>query len=493
MNAFSRSEPISAAEPPVSSQFANSRPPTPLPEIVAALKRVAPLHGLLDSEYEWLATHGVEIFAPAGSTLFHEGDPATKMMVILRGEVQVRPERGSDSTLFIGRAGQITALVPFSRMKSYGGHGFTTADSWALEYDRSIFPDMLQAIPSFSQRIVSVLLDRVREVTRIQQQAEKLTALGKLAANLAHELNNPASAAQRAASGLMEELRVYGNEKFRMGSLCLDESQSARIDEWEKSLRRGDSAGTLLDSTQQSRREDLITHWLEAKGIPETWLIAPDLAELGATPEHLDKLASFLDPPAVGVVLAQFASSLRTGRIADAMLHSTDRIFDLINAIKDYSYMDQAPIQEIDIPKGLEATLSMLQSRLQHVEVAREYEAGLPAISAYGSELNQAWTALIENALDAMHDTGRLKLSCRQAGELLVIEVWDNGPGIAPELQDRIFEPFFTTKAPGKGLGLGLDAVTRIVRKHRGYVSVQSKPGCTCFQVRLPIDQLQAY
>ncbi len=269
MNAFSRSEPITAAEPPVSSQFANSRPPTPLPEIVAALKRVAPLHGLLDSEYEWLATHGVEIFAPAGSTLFHEGDPATKMMVILRGEVQVRRSAAAHSTLFIGRAGQITALLPFSRMKSYGGHGFTTADTWALEYDRSLFPDMLQAIPSFGQRIVSVLLDRVREVTRIQQQAEKLTALGKLAANLAHELNNPASAAQRAASGLMEELQVFGNEKFRWAACASTESQAAKIDAWESSLRRRQRLRTRCWTRRmQSQREDLVTQLARSEGHP---------------------------------------------------------------------------------------------------------------------------------------------------------------------------------------------------------------------------------
>jgi signal transduction histidine kinase len=460
---------------------------------VAALKRVAPLSELSDSECEWLATHGVEIFAPTGSTLFHEGDPATKMMIILRGEVQVRRERGNSTSLFIGRAGQITALLPYSRMKSYGGLGFTTADTWAIEVDRSVFPEMLKAIPSFGQRIVSVMLDRVREVTRMEQQQEKLTALGKLAANLAHELNNPASAAQRAASGLLEELRVYGHEKFRLGSLCMDDKQAAQIEAWEASLRPAEPSGLQLDPTQQAQREDSVTRWLEAKGISETWLISPDLAELGATPVQLDQLAAFLEPHALAVVLAQFASSLRTGRIADAMLHSTDRIFELIRAIKDYSYMDQAPIQEIDIPKGIEATLTMLQSRLRDVEITRDYEPDLPMISAYGSELNQVWTALIENALDAMDDKGHLKLTCREAGDLVLIEVWDDGPEIPPQMQDRIFEPFFTTKAPGKGLGLGLDTVTRIIRKHRGYVTVQSKPESTCFQVRLPVEQLQAY
>ena len=493
MNSYTHTEATPAEMEITPSLFANTGEPTPLDEIVEALKRVAPLSGLSEGEFRWLASHGTELFAPAGSTLFHEGTPATKMMIILRGEVQVRRERGGPAALFIGRSGQITALLPFSRMKSYGGLGFTTADTWALEFDRSLFPEMLETIPSFGQRMVSVLLDRVREVTRMEQQAEKLTALGKLAANLAHELNNPASAAQRAASGLMEELQVFGHTKFRLGSLCLTQEQTQKIEAWEKSVRAEKETDTGQDETLQAQREDVVTNWLDTKGIQETWLIAPDLAQLGIAVAPLDELASFLDQHELNVVLAQFASALRTERIADAMLHSTDRIFDLISAIKDYSYMDQAPIQEIDIPTGIENTLSMLQSRLRNVEIIREYEENLPTISAYASELNQVWTALIENALDAMDDHGQLKLSCRSAGDLLTIEVWDNGRGIPQEIQDRIFEPFFTTKPPGKGLGLGLDSVTRIVRKHRGYVTVQSKPGSTCFQVRLPREQLQAY
>jgi signal transduction histidine kinase len=184
---------------------------------------------------------------------------------------------------------------------------------------------------------------------------------------------------------------------------------------------------------------------------------------------------------------------VRAERIAEAMLDSTARIFDLIRAIKDYSYMDQAPIQEVDVRQGLENTLAMLGSRLAHVEIERRYPEDLPLIAAYGSELNQVWTALLENALDAIQDHGKITLAVQVSGELLLIEVWDNGSGILPDLKDRIFEPFYTTKAPGRGLGLGLDTVQRIVRRHRGFVSVESKPGATCFQVRLPMEQLQAY
>jgi signal transduction histidine kinase len=194
-----------------------------------------------------------------------------------------------------------------------------------------------------------------------------------------------------------------------------------------------------------------------------------------------------------------FASSLRVERMAETIVGSTVRIFDLISAIKDYSYMDQAPIQEIDVAQSLDTTLTMFASRLEHVTVERSYDPELPHISAYGSELNQVWTALIENALEAIAESDRpghkhqLRISASQELDMLLVEIQDSGPGIRAELQDRIFEPFFTTKPPGQGLGLGLDNAMRIVRKHRGHMSVKSEPGNTCFRVRLPLEQLQAY
>ncbi len=464
---------------------------TPLPEIVEVLKRVQALQGLTDGELEWLATHGEEVSAPAGTALFREGDPATKMWILLKGEVHVRRSQGG-LALFVGRSGQITGLLPFSRMKTHGGQGFAASDLWALQIDRDVFPEMLDAIPSMGQRCVSVLLDRVREMTRLEQQAEKLNALGKLAGNLAHELNNPASAAQRAASGLIEELKTYGHQKFLLGSLCLDSAHLEAIRAWRCRMEE-QTKQRPANSVTQAQREDLLQRWLRERGVEKTWQIVPDLAELGITIENLDELSDLLGGEHLDVVLSQFASSARTERMAQAMLDSTSRIFELIGAVKDYSWMDQAPIQEVDLPQSLETTLTMLQSRLENVKIEREYGPGLPRISAYASELNQVWMALLENALDAMNDDGKITLKVELSGEFVVVEIWDNGAGIPAELQARIFEPFFTTKAPGSGLGLGLDTAQRIVRRHRGYIHVQSKPGATCFQVRLPIEPLQAY
>jgi len=209
--------------------------------------------------------------------------------------------------------------------------------------------------------------------------------------------------------------------------------------------------------------------------------------------DDLNDLRKLLGANEVCVALQFFARYLRSTRSVETLINSTDRIFDLISAVKAYSYMDRAPILEVDVPAGLDATVQMLQSRMTNVIIERDYEPGLPHISAYGSELNQVWTALIENALDALGNQGLLRLACRLEGEMLLVEIWDTGPGIPAELQDRIFEPFFTTKPPGHGLGLGLDNAMRIVRKHRGHISVRSEPGSTCFRIRLPLDQLQAY
>src|SRR5271166_5486005 len=208
--------------------------PTPAEEIAEAIDRIGPLHGLPLEDRLWLARHGNELVAAKGEVLFEEGAPAEQMMLILRGEIHVRRQHGGPMALFIGRAGQMTGLLPFSRMKSYGGQGFAITDCWVLAVHRSQFADMLKAIPSMGQRVVTTLLDRVREVTRIEQQAEKLNALGKLAGNLAHELNNPASAAQRAASGLVKELRANRANRFKLVNLCLSEAQIRGIENWEQ-------------------------------------------------------------------------------------------------------------------------------------------------------------------------------------------------------------------------------------------------------------------
>ncbi|MGH9606237.1 MAG: sensor histidine kinase [Terracidiphilus sp.] len=467
--------------------------PTPVEEIAEALDRISSLHGLPLQDRLWLARHGQETLAGAGEVLFEEGTPVEHMVIILKGEIHVRRQHGGPMALFIARTGQMTGLLPFSRMKTYGGQGFAVSPVWVLLIPKSLFPEMLRAIPSMAQRVVSTLLDRVREVTRIEQQAEKLSALGKLAGNLAHELNNPASAAQRAAASLVAALRSNRQGRLKFVTLCLTEAQIHSIEAWEQKIIGRDGLRAAPNAVEFIAAEEAIRNWLASSGSSEPWEMAPQLAEYGVTVAELEELHALLGGNGSVVALQYFARYLRSSRSIQTLLTSTARIFDIISAIKAYSYMDQAPILEVDVPAGLDATLQMLQSRMTNVEVERDCEPGLPRINAYGSELNQVWTALIENALDALGNQGLLRIACRLEAEMLLVEIWDTGPGIPPELQERIFEPFFTTKAPGQGLGLGLDNAMRIVRKHRGHLSVRSEPGSTCFRVRLPIEQLQAY
>jgi len=457
---------------------------------------VGPLQGLAYEERLWLAEHGEELAAEAGDVLFEEDTPADRMVLILKGEIHVQRQHSAPMALFIGRTGQMTGLLPFSRMKTFGGQGVAATDVWALMIPKSLFPDMLQAIPGMTQRVVSTLLDRVREVTRIEQQAEKLAALGKLAGNLAHELNNPASAAQRAASSLVTELRANRHNRFKLVNLCLSEEQIHHVEAWERTIF--ERSGTLEsgDAATQIKREEALRTWLAALPCENAWDVAPDLAEHGITIRDLEQLRSVLAPEGTCVTLQYFARYLRSTRSVNTLLSSTDRIFDLISAIKAYSNMDRAAISEVDVREGLDATLLMYQSRMRDVQVERDYQADLPCISAYAGELNQVWSALIENALDAMETVSRphvLRLTCRVEGDVLLTQIEDNGPGIPTELQDRIFEPFFTTKPPGHALGLGLDNAMRIVRRHRGHLGVRSEPGTTCFRIRLPLNQFEAY
>ncbi len=495
--------------------------PTPLADIIAALHTISALDGLTDAEYAWLATNGTEYVGEDGAIIFVEGGPCDRMHFVLKGEIHVRRNNSGAIRVFIGRAGQMTGKLPFSRMKTYGGNGYCVGEGWSLNVHESLFPAMLEAIPSMAQRSVNVLLDRTREVTRMEQQAEKLSALGKLAGNLAHELNNPASAAQRSAASLFGELRQYGEQRYRLGRMHLSDEQDAALRSWYDRTRQQMCEYCTAGAAEPSAiaiadREDLLGRWLADHNIPEPWSLAPALAESPLTLAQLDSLAAIASPEVLALAVPTFAGSLSVERMAETVIDSTSRIFDLITAIKDYSYMDLAPIQEVALADSLDNTLTMFQSRLQHIAVERDYDPSLATISAYGSELNQVWTALLENAIEAIesnppaadapaatstanharnasHQGGVIRLRTFLSASDVLVEIWDNGPGIPAELQSRVFEPFFTTKVPGRGLGLGLDTAQRIVNKHSGSLTLQSRPGATCFQVRLPLDQAQAY
>lgn len=467
-------------------------------EVVAYLRTIAALDGLTEEEFRWLAHHSVEAYYSNGQHVFAAGEPADYMAILLTGEIHVRRPGSSPVSYLIGRAGNLTGKLPYSRMQAWGGNGFAAGNVHALRVHESQFPAMLQAIPSMGQRCVTILLDRVREVTRMEQQAEKLDALGKLAANLSHELNNPASAARSAAATLFQELRTYGDQKFRLGSLCLNDEDTQHYRQWVHSVlpKLHDESLRHNDSLDAAEREEEFIAWLTQHDVPDAWKWAPALAVSAMTLDDLNHFAALARPEVLSVALPAFVSGMRAERMSNTIVEATARIFDFITAIQDYSYMDQAPIQEIDAAQSLETVLTMFASRLNGIHIKREIAPVLPPLSVYGSEINQVWSELIENALDSMNGDGTLTLRVKVSGPVLFVEICDSGPGIPESIRSRIFEPFFSTKSNGgigTGMGLGLDNANRIVLKHRGQLSVVSEPGNTCFQVRLPIENIGAY
>jgi signal transduction histidine kinase len=333
--------------------------------------------------------------------------------------------------------------------------------------------------------------DRIRETTRYEQQQDRLAGLGKLSAGLAHELNNPASAAKRATSLLRDTLYRIKNAAQELGKHNLTAVQRAEIEKLEASFMQ--SSQTPLDTLAISDLEDQIDSLLRSHGQADLWQLAADLARRGVKPEALESLFATMDADLARAALVRIAASVEIANLLTEIENSTSRISDLVRAIKEYTYMDQTTAQNVDIVKGLENTLTILNHKLKRgITVHREYEKVPLLVNSFGSELNQVWTNIIDNAIDAMGEKGELRLRTFRDDNCVVVEIGDNGPGISPEVEAHMFEPFFTTKGVGEGTGLGLDTAQRIVKKHRGRIQVESKPGDTRFQIFLPLVEAQA-
>jgi signal transduction histidine kinase len=450
------------------------------------LRRVPAFADLPDDQIAWFLSQSQELHRKAGDFYVRPGDPADAMYVLLEGELQVRGERGGETFLISIKPGDVTGALPFSRMKQFAVTGRAETDAHLLRFPASLFPDLVQRMPELAKRLVGIMSDRIREFTRIEQQRDRLAALGKLSAGLAHELNNPASAAKRAASQLRGMLYRIRDASHELGRRELTPAQKSEIEKLEATLIARDDPPP--DALAVSDLEDQIDSLLRSHGQTGLWQLAADLAGKGVQPGVVESLFASLGAETARAALDRIAALLEVASLLNEIESSTSRISDLVHAIKEYTFMDQAPVQNVDIVKSLETTLTILNHKLKKgVVVQRDYQRVPLLVNSFGSELNQVWTNIIDNAIDAMGGKGELRVRTYRDDGCVVVEIGDNGPGISPEVEPHIFEPFFTTKGVGEGTGLGLDTVQRIVKKHKGTIQVSSKAGDTRFQVWLPL------
>ncbi len=451
------------------------------------LRKVSEFTDLPDDQLDWFLGMAEEMHLKAGETYSRQGDPADAMYVVLDGQLQGRGELGGEIFVFTLEPGDITGTLPFSRMKQFTVTGRALTDGRLLRFPATGFSELVQKMPELAKRLVGLMSDRIREVTRMEQQRDRLAALGKLSAGLAHELNNPASAAKRAASQLRETLKCIRDASLELGRRDLKLEEKAEIEKLENSLMRPDEPPP--DALTVSNLEEELDSLLRSHGQNDLWELAADLARKNVQPDVLESLFARFDAETARAALIRIGASVDIANLLNEIESSTSRISELVRAIKEYTYMDQAPVQNVDVVRSLENTLTILNHKLKKgITVQREYEPVPLLVNSFGSELNQVWTNIIDNAIDAMKGKGQLRIRTYREDGSVVVEIGDNGPGIPSEVEAHIFEPFFTTKKVGEGTGLGLDTVQRIIRRHQGNVQVESKPGDTRFQIYLPLS-----
>jgi signal transduction histidine kinase len=458
------------------------------------LRRIRVLADLADEQLDWLVEHGQFQDLAPGEISTVEGSPADRMIMVVEGEIHARREKGpADGQLRIIRAGDVSGMLPFSRLVHFPLTARAAAPTRLVLVQAALFPEMLRKIPELEARLVGVLADRVRESTQIDEQREKLMALGKLSAGLAHELNNPAAALQRAADELRRRLQALRQLAVRLIECGLTPEAMAAACE----LRRAavERPVSELDPVAAGEREGDLGDWLGSHAVSEPWVAAATLASAGIEIADLDRLAAAMSAESLPCVLNWLEGGLAADSLLSEMAEATRRISKLVGSVKSYSHMDSGEgLIEVDLRQEIDSTLTMLthKVRAKGVELERNFDPALPPIPAYGGELNQVWTNLLDNALDAVPPGGHIAIRTARENDMALIEIRDDGPGIPPDLQSRIWEPFFTTKPVGQGTGLGLEIALRIVcRRHGGSLQLASTPGDTRFTVRLPLKQVE--
>jgi signal transduction histidine kinase len=453
------------------------------------LLRSMPLFsGLSNERLDWVCERLTDFELAPGEALIHEGDEGASFVILIEGALLITkrangaelPTGRQDAPAFLGEIPVLSGTPAQVTVRSSGR-------SRLLRLDEDSFRELIATDVTFSRTIFQTLARRVSGLESFVRQREKMASLGTLTAGLAHELNNPAAAVARSTDRMRAIARDLDSISCELHNSDMPQEAMYAL----KALSDAATSGPVPPRTpiEESDREEAFGEWLDGRRVQDAWKLA---AVFAASKLELPTVQSMLGGAgdAVSSAARWLAATVELAALVDEANHGASRIADLVKAMKSYSYMDQAPKQEVDIHEGIEATLTIMRHKLKHgVEVVREYDRTLPKLSVYGSELNQVWTNLIDNALDAMDCKGILTVRTRRDGGLVIVEVGDSGPGIPQDVQTRLFEPFFTTKPVGKGTGLGLDITWRIVvNRHGGSIKVHSKPGDTRFLVVLPIE-----
>jgi signal transduction histidine kinase len=455
--------------------------------LVDQLARLENLASIPRRELEWLVAHGQFEAHAAGSVVSPKGQHIDRLMIILKGRIGVYVDRGAGERRVMGwPCGEVTGMLPYSRMAAPPGNGRCEADTELLTVHEDQFHAMVSSCPRFTAYAVHLMLDRARHFSASDLQDEKMISLGRLAAGLAHELNNPASAATRSAMLLRTSLDAVDEASRALRA----SGASARLFDVlaRAATTAAASEGGSLSAVARADLEDEVAAWLERHGADPAQAVA--IVESGVTQAMLEELTEEATGDALGAALRWLTASCELRSLATTIERASGRIFDLVAAVKRFTFMDSLAGPEFtEVGQGLRDTLTILSSKIKAkgAVVALHVEDRLPRVRAAGGELNQVWLNLLDNALDAIAAFGHVTLTARRDHSRVIVSVVDDGPGIPPDVLPRIFDPFFTTKAPGHGTGLGLDIARRLVRRHQGEITAVSEPGRTEFEVTLQI------
>ncbi len=455
---------------------------------IELLRRLPLLAGLSESDLEQLYAQAQQLKLPAGHLLIQEGTPGDALYILINGQLEVSKYAAThDVKLDVRRPGDVVGEMSLLDNSPRAASVRTLTESEVLMISKEMFERVLNANSTAALAILHTVMQRLRQNEALLHEKEKMAGLGTLAAGLAHELNNPAAAVRRATAQLRELLLKWQRAMSALDALELDDHQTQHVADLRTSMARRAVEPVDLDPLARSDLEGEVEQWLDTHGVENAWELAPTLVGFGWQPADFEHLADHFSSAEISTLAESLGTGSAVYSLLDEVAKGAERISEIVKAVKSYSYLDRAPVQQVDVHEGLDNTLVILRHKLKStIRITRDYDRSLPRIEAYAGELNQVWTNILDNAVDALNGQGEIQLRTAPDGDYIVVELSDNGPGIPPEIQSRVFEPFFTTKPPGVGTGLGLNIAYNIIHKHFGEIQLDSQPGRTAFRVKLP-------